>query len=114
MIILFAPDKFYEYMLSGFIASLFLLLLNLFTLGRGMGLGDVKLALFGGVFFGWPLTLVWLVLSFIIGATIGIALIIFGKARFGKHIAFGPFLVISFFITLFMGDKLAVLLLPFL
>lgn len=99
-------NQLYAHLLSGFLAALCLLALHLITLGRGMGLGDVKLALFGGVFFGVRLTITWLFLSFIIGALVGLILIAVGKAKFGKHIAFGPFMVISFFITLFWGKSL--------
>ena len=83
-----------------------LLFLNIITQGRGMGLGDVKLALAQGAILGWPSSLVWIFLSFIIGGFVGLILVFFGKAKFGKKIAFGPFLIVSFFITLFWGDQL--------
>ncbi len=107
-------DQLYLHLLSGFIAALFILCINFATRGRGMGLGDVKLALFGGLFFSFPEFITWLFLSFIIGAVIGVLLISLGKAKFGKHIAFGPFLVISFFITLFWGNILTSVFLPYL
>jgi len=97
------------YILSGFIGALFLLFLFLFTHGKGMGLGDVKLALFMGSFLGFPHVVSWLFMSFLLGAIVGIIMIIGKKATFGKHIAFGPFLVISFFIILIFGDKLLAL-----
>ena len=81
-----------------------MLLTNLVTRGRGMGLGDVKLALFLGTVLGPKLTVVWLMISFITGALVGLALIIFGKTSFGKKIAFGPFLVIGFFVTVLVGS----------
>lgn len=96
---------------TGFGAALFLLLVNLVTRGRGMGLGDVKFALFAGTLVGWPQVLVWLYGAFIIGAVVGLTLIALGKAKFGKHIPFGPFLVVSLFITLIWGNSLANLLL---
>ena len=94
--------------------SLFFLFSHFITRGKGMGLGDVKLALAGGVFFGWPALIAWFYCSFLLGAFIGILLIIFGKAKFRKPIAFGPFLVLAWFITLFWGDKLVSFLLPIL
>ena len=99
--------EFYKLLLSGFAGSCALLLLHLLTRGKGMGLGDVKLALGLGVFFGWPNVTIWLYLSFTLGAVVGLLLIATGRAKFGKAIAFGPFLVLSFFLTLFWGDYFA-------
>jgi leader peptidase (prepilin peptidase)/N-methyltransferase len=97
---------FFQHLFWGFLAALFLLLVNLLTKGKGMGLGDVKLALVGGTFFGWPLALIWLFLAFLTGALIGIILILLGKTQFGKKIAFGPFLVVSFFLAILCKDFL--------
>ncbi len=113
VLILFSPDKLYQSLLSGFGAATFLLILHLATRGRGMGLGDVKLALFGGLFFGWPLTYTWFFLSFIIGAFVGIILLLAKKAKMGKPIPFGPFLVVSFFITLFWGERITLWIMPY-
>lgn len=106
VILIFSAGDFYVRLLTAFFSGLFLLVLHLITRGKGMGLGDVKMALFGGLLFGFPQTLVWMFLSFIVGALVGLFLIIIGKAKFGKHIPFGPFLVVSFFITLIWGDVL--------
>jgi len=106
VLILSSKESLFINIWTAFAASLFFLILHLITAGRGMGLGDVKLALFGGLFFGWPHTLIWLYLSVLIGALVGIILIFMKKAKFGKQIAFGPFLVISFFITLIWGNYL--------
>jgi leader peptidase (prepilin peptidase)/N-methyltransferase len=100
------PDYSYVNILLSFAGAAFLLLLHLITRGKGMGLGDVKLALLGGLVLGWPSTLIWMMLSFIIGAIVGLILILLKKAEFGKHIAFGPFLVASFFIALLFGNRI--------
>lgn len=106
VILLFFPRSMYVNMLSAFGASSFLLLIHLATSGRGMGLGDVKLALPAGLILGWPGTLMWLYLSFVLGALIGLLLILFKKAKFGKHIPFGPFLIISFVFVFVSGEVL--------
>lgn len=110
-LLIFSPEDFYLRLFSGFFVASIFLFLNFITRGRGMGFGDAKLVLFSGV-LDWRMILVWLFLSFIIGALVGIILILMGKARFGKQIAFGPFLVLAFFITLFWGETLAGLFLP--
>lgn len=104
--ILTGSSTIYLRLLSGFIAGTFLLLLNLITKGRGMGLGDVKLALLGGIILSWPYILTWLFTSFVLGSVVGLALIAKKKAAFGKEIPFGPFLIISLGVTLFWGNVL--------
>jgi len=106
-------DQLYMYIFAGLSSSLFLLILHLGTKGRGMGLGDVKLALFIGTMFGPHLSLLWMFLSFIIGSVIGIVLLIVGKAKLKKPIPFGPFLIVSAFLVLYWGPQLYNVLLPY-
>lgn len=110
---LFLRDLMYEHLFSGFLMALFLLILHLGTKGRGMGLGDVKLALFAGSFFGLKYSISWIFLSFILGAFVGLLLLAMKKAEFGKKIAFGPFLVLSFFLMLFWSGTISKVLLPY-
>jgi prepilin signal peptidase PulO-like enzyme (type II secretory pathway) len=93
-------------LLAGFLAASFLLLIHLVTRGRGMGLGDIKFAVLGGLIIGLPLFPIWLFLAFLTGAAVGIILILGKKAGFKSKIAFGPFLVISIPITLLWGQKI--------
>jgi len=104
----------YIYLASGAGAALFLLLLNLVTQGRGMGLGDVKLALFSGLVLGYPVVILWILIAFIAGALVGIILIAMGRAKLKQKIAFGPFLVFSFLISLMFGEYISFLLFPYL
>lgn len=96
--------SFYLHFFGGLSASLFLLLINLITKGKGMGLGDVKYALFAGTFLGFPKSVSWLFLSFLTGASLGVILILLGRARLGKHIPFGPFLAASFLVAAIIGE----------
>jgi prepilin signal peptidase PulO-like enzyme (type II secretory pathway) len=100
----------YINLLSAFISAFFLLILHIITKGKGMGLGDVKFAILGGLVLGWPNTPIWMFLSFIIGAFVGIVLILFKRASFGKKIPFGPYLVVSLWITFIWGNQLLALL----
>lgn len=104
-------DDFYLRLFISSLPALFLLFLHGITRGRGMGLGDVKLVLFAPLILGsWQNTLIWMMGSFIIGAVVGVLFIISGKASFGKQIPFGPFLIISFFLTLLFSDIMRVIL----
>jgi leader peptidase (prepilin peptidase)/N-methyltransferase len=105
-LLFFNSSQLFSYLLCGFGAALFLLLIHILTSGKGMGLGDVKLALFAGSLVGWPLVVVWLFTAFLTGAIVGIILLLSKKISFGKHIAFGPFLVFSLLVTLFWGESL--------
>jgi leader peptidase (prepilin peptidase)/N-methyltransferase len=105
-LLVFSVNLLFLNLASAFVVSAFLLLIHLITSGRGMGLGDVKLALPLGLFFGWPYTLTWMYTSILMGAIIGLILIFLKKASFGRQIAFGPFLVTSFFVILFWGNVL--------
>ena len=73
-----------------------------------MGLGDVKFALVAGMLIGFPGVFVWMFLSFLIGAVIGVLLIVFGKAKFGRQIAFGPFLVIGLVLAMIIPATYAI------
>ena len=71
-----------------------------------MGMGDVKLAAFMGLFLGWPNILVALFLAFLAGAAIGLALIILKKKGLKSEIPFGPFLIGGTFGALFWGEEI--------
>lgn len=90
--------------LSGLSIGLFFMTLILLTQGKGMGGGDVKLGVFMGLILSFPNSYLALVLSFLSGALVAVALLISGKKRFGETLPFGPFLVIGAIISLFWGD----------
>jgi len=95
-----------SYLLSGLGAGLFFLLLVLFTRGRGMGVGDIKLAGLMGLVLGWPRIIVALYLAFLTGAVVGGILILIRRKRFGEHIPFGPFLAGATWVSLFWGEQI--------
>ena len=104
-LLLISPSTLFTSLAAGFGAALFLLLVHLATRGRGMGLGDVKFAVFAGTFLGWPIVPIWLFTAFLTGAVVGTILVLAKKASFGKQIAFGPFLVMSLIIVFIWGEK---------
>ncbi len=78
--------------------------------GRGMGLGDVKLAPSLGALLGWislGSAVVGLLAAFIVGALVGIALMIAHRAGRGSRIAFGPFLLLGTLIGVLVGEPIA-------
>ncbi len=73
------------------------------TRGKGMGMGDLKLAIPLGLIFGWPDIALVLVLAFVIGAIIGVITIAFGKNSMKGTLPFGPFLALGAAATFFWG-----------
>jgi len=92
--------------LAGLFAATFLLIVHLLTKGRGMGLGDVKFAILGGLLMGPKLTPVWLFLAFLTGAIVGIILILGRRAGLKDKIAFGPFLIVGLVATYVWGSNI--------
>lgn len=67
-------------------------LLYVATRGRGIGLGDVKLAAAIGAGFGPPAGIGALGAAFVLGGVYGSWLLLSGRARRGDALRFGPFL----------------------
>ncbi|KPJ73630.1 hypothetical protein AMJ48_00120 [Parcubacteria bacterium DG_74_1] len=95
-----------QFLFSAFGAAAFFLLFILISRGAWMGGGDVKLVFLMGLVLGWPNIFVALFLTFLIGAIIGVDLILLGKKTLKSEIPLGPFLVFGTFIALFWGGPL--------
>jgi leader peptidase (prepilin peptidase) / N-methyltransferase len=79
------------------------------TGGRGMGLGDVALAPLLGLALGWQgwgPALVGLVGGFMIGAVVGVALILVGRAGRRTRVPHGPFMLAGAAVGVFLGQPL--------
>lgn len=96
----------FQFVLPGFLAASFLMFIHIITKGKGMGLGDVKFAVLGGMIVGLKLLTVWLLVSFLTGAIVGIILILGRRAKLKTKIAFGPFLVFGIAIAVIFGNDL--------
>ena len=88
-------SAFPGYIFSGAGAGGFFYLLWRATKGRGMGFGDVKLALFLGLLLGYPGIIASLYIAFLTGAAVGVILIFAGGKTLKSKIAFGPFMVLG-------------------
>ncbi len=74
---------------------------------EGMGFGDFKLLAAIGAWFGWVSLLPVILISSLVGAVVGIALILFRKHAREKPIPFGPYLAAAGLIYMFWGRQLA-------
>lgn len=69
---------------------------------EAMGFGDVKLMGALGLFFGWQTIIIISLIAFLMGAIVGIILILFKKKTSDDYMPFGPFIVVATFIAMFV------------
>ncbi|HTP47343.1 MAG TPA: A24 family peptidase [Casimicrobiaceae bacterium] len=79
---------------------------------EGMGYGDFKLLAALGAWLGWQMLPLIVLLSSLVGAAIGMSLVVFKGRDHQVPLAFGPFLAIAGAIALFFGRPLMALYLP--
>ena len=77
---------------------------KLLTGKEGMGYGDFKLLAALGAWFGWQALPLILLLSSVVGAVIGISLILASKDKKSRPMPFGPYLAIAGWAYLVYGD----------
>lgn len=105
--VFFSNNFLLNYVFSALGAFAFFSLLFLITKGKGMGLGDVKLAFVMGLILGFPGIIVALYVAFLTGAIVSIILVLWGKKSFGKStIPFAPFMVFGTFTVMFLGNQI--------
>jgi leader peptidase (prepilin peptidase)/N-methyltransferase len=73
---------------------------------EAMGLGDVKFMGAIGAFLGWKAVLFSLMLSSVIGALVGVSLIVAGKRQWSSRLPYGPYIALASMIWLFGGKNL--------
>ena len=82
------------------------ILFKLLTGKEGMGHGDFKLLAVLGAWLGWKPLLVVILTSSIVGALIGISMIVLKITERGTQIPFGPYLAAAGWMTLLWGEQL--------
>jgi leader peptidase (prepilin peptidase)/N-methyltransferase len=81
-------------------------LFKLTTGKEGMGHGDFKLLAALGAWLGWQLLLAIILLSSVVGALVGIGLIVFRKHGREVPIPFGPYLAAAGLLCLWFGPEI--------
>jgi leader peptidase (prepilin peptidase)/N-methyltransferase len=76
---------------------------------EAMGLGDVKFMAAIGAFLGWQATLFSLMVSSLIGAFVGVVLILMGKREWSSRLPYGPYIAVAAGIWVFAGWRLIAL-----
>jgi len=73
---------------------------------EGMGYGDFKLLAALGAWLGWSLLPSIVLLSSLVGAVVGISLILFKRHQRGNPIPFGPYLATAGWLALVWGTEI--------
>ncbi|MDH3450572.1 MAG: A24 family peptidase, partial [Gammaproteobacteria bacterium] len=73
---------------------------------EGMGHGDFKLLAMLGAWLGWKPLFVVILTSSMVGAVVGITMILLKMTERGTQIPFGPYLAAAGWMTLLWGDEL--------
>jgi leader peptidase (prepilin peptidase)/N-methyltransferase len=92
--------------LWGGAVGLALLSLIVLVYPQGLGLGDVKLAAFIGLVAGFPLVLLALFLSFVLGGGVGAAALLARRVGMKDALPFAPFLAMGGMIALLYGEEI--------
>jgi leader peptidase (prepilin peptidase)/N-methyltransferase len=100
------PDAVVGAMAGYLVLWLVYWLFKLATGKDGMGYGDFKLLAAIGAWLGWQMLPVTLLLSSVVGATVGIAMIVLVKHDRRVPIPFGPYLAGGGLVALFFGADL--------
>ncbi len=87
-------------------------LFKLVTGKEGMGYGDFKLLAAIGAFLGWQILPSVILLSSVVGALVGISLMVFAKHARETPIPFGPYLAAAGVLSLFAGNSLISVFIP--
>ena len=81
-------------------------LFRLLTGKEGMGYGDFKLLAALGAWMGWQVLPLIVLLSSVVGAILGLALMGTGKLKRDKPMPFGPFIAAAGWIALIWGEQI--------
>lgn len=96
-----SAEIWWEYILGFFVVSVPLAAIYYISKGRAMGGGDVKLMAVSGLFLGWKLILLALVLGCLYGSVIHI--IRMKVSGEGKQLAMGPYLSAGIVTSIWFG-----------
>ena len=100
----------YELSFTMLILFLFFFLQYVFSKGRIMGAGDVRMGLVIGAMLGFTHGIGAVLLAYMLGAVVGIILLLTRRFSFRDEVPFGTFLSVATFILLVWGDTLLALL----
>jgi prepilin signal peptidase PulO-like enzyme (type II secretory pathway) len=105
--LIFSPTQniILSHFLGSFLGGLFFFLLVFFTGGKGIGWGDVKLALSLGMVFGLPDIALSIIAAFIFGGIVSLMFILLGIKKMKDKVPYAPFFLIGVLFTVLWGKE---------
>lgn len=103
------PQSFLSNLGTGIFAGALFLVMALVS-GGAMGGGDIKLIAPLGFVLGFYSTIYVILMTFIVGAVVSIALLIANKANLASEIALAPYITTAVYILVFANDFILILL----
>ena len=102
--LLFDFSHWYQYAAGFFVVSSLFLAVHLFTGGRAIGGGDIKLMAAAGLFLGWK----HILLALAIGSAValGVHAVLMVCKKKGRTFAFGPYLSVGIFCAMLWGEEI--------
>ena len=102
----FRNDVAVNHIAGAAIGVLLIGVIILVTRGRGMGVGDLKLAGALGFLFGWPDIGLLLMFAFVLGSLYGVYVLLAHTKRMKDAVPFGPFIILGALTLMFYGKQL--------
>ncbi len=99
----FTANPLIAHLTGALIAGAFFTAIILLSKGVAMGWGDAKLAFASGLLIGWPDIIMALMIAFIIGAIVGIIMMIAKTKKMKDALPFGPFIAIGVAVVVYFG-----------
>lgn len=109
-LVLFNISSFGQNILGAVAFCAFFLFLIIITKGKGMGLGDAKLAFFIGLYLGIIKTLIAFYVSFLTGAGFAVVAMLLKKKTLKSTLPFGPFLIFGIIASQIYSSQILTLL----
>jgi prepilin signal peptidase PulO-like enzyme (type II secretory pathway) len=92
--------------LAGIVLAAIFYIIVLVSRERAMGGGDIKLAFLLGLVLPWPLLVPAMYVGFIVGAVVGILVLLLRRGKIRTLIPLAPFLVTGTWVALYFGADL--------
>jgi leader peptidase (prepilin peptidase) / N-methyltransferase len=73
---------------------------------EAMGFGDVKFMGAIGAFLGWQAVVFCIVVSSLIGALVGVSMVLLGKRELSSRLPFGPYIALAAVLWIFAGTEI--------
>lgn len=100
-------NEFFSGLVGALIVGGFFYLMYVFSKGRWIGGGDVKLGAWLGLLVGAKMVFLLLLIAYVSGALVALTLLARKKKQLDSQLPFGPFLVLSAFLLLLWGKEIA-------